>query len=62
MKRLIIFAVALVATFVVSMKIYSYDKPIPPNYYCVYFGSHGRCYIGIGDACYGIDKDCNWLE
>ena len=62
MKRFIIFTVALVATFAVSMKIYSYDKPIPPYYYCVYFEGTGRCYSGMGDACYGTDGNCNWLE
>lgn len=61
MKRLIIFAVALVATFAVSMKMYSYDIPAP-NYYCVYFEANERCYIGDGIACYGVDENCNWLE
>lgn len=61
MKRLIIFAVALVATFVVSMKVYSYYVP-EPNYYCVYFEALGRCHSGVGTACYGIDADCNWLD
>lgn len=61
MKRFIIFAVALVATFVVSMKVYSYYVP-EPNYYCVYFESVGRCYSGLGTACYGTDGNCNWLE
>jgi len=61
MKRLIIFAVALVATFAVSMKMYSYDIP-DPNYYCAYFEAHGRCYFTVGTACYGIDANCNWLD
>lgn len=62
MKKVIIFTVALVATFAVSLKTFSNDKPIPPNYYCVYFGEVERCHVGVGIACYGIDADCNWLE
>lgn len=62
MKRLIIFAVALVATFAVSMKMYSYEIPTGPNYYCRYVEDEGRCIVGVGTACYGIDENCNWLE
>lgn len=61
MKRFVILAVALVATFAVSMKVYSYYVP-NPNYYCAYFEEHGRCYASIGTACYGTDADCNWLD
>lgn len=61
MKKIIMFAVAFVAVFAVSMKMYSIDIPAP-NYYCVYFKDLGRCYGGDGTACYGIDEDCNWLD
>lgn len=65
MKQFIIFIVAFVAVFAVSLKMYGAnedDNPIEPVYYCVYFEAHGRCYIGDGTACYGIDADCNWLN
>ena len=61
MKRFVILAVALVATFAVSMKVYSYYVP-NPNYYCVYIHELGNCIVGDGTACYGTDADCNWLN
>ena len=62
MKQFIIFAVAFVAVFAASIKMYG-DSVVPePNYYCVYFKDHGRCYASVGDACYGVDADCNWLD
>lgn len=62
MKKIIIFAVAFVAVFAVSLKVNSTPKGIDPNYYCVYFDEVERCHVGDGIACYGIDEDCNWLE
>ncbi|MBR5203598.1 MAG: hypothetical protein IKW32_00030 [Bacteroidaceae bacterium] len=63
MKRLIIFAVALVATFAVSIKMYGgYVIPTEPNYYCVYVENEGFCVVGVGVACYGVDENCNWLD
>lgn len=62
MKKIITFAVAFVAVFAVSIKMYSIDVPVGPNYYCVYFDEVERCHVGDGIACYGIDEDCNWLE
>ena len=62
MKKVIIFAVAFIAIFAVSLKVNSTPKGIDPNYYCVYFKELGRCYGGDGIACYGVDEDCNWLN
>ena len=62
MKRFIILTVALFATFAVSLKLYSDESPVEPNYYCRYVADEGRCIVGDGDACYGIDGNCNWLE
>lgn len=65
MKQFIIFIVAFVAVFAVSLKMYGAnedDNPIEPVYYCVYFDEVERCHVGDGIACYGIDEDCNWLE
>lgn len=62
MKQFIIFAVAFVAVFAASIKMYG-DSVVPePNYYCVYFESAGRCYPGDRTPCYGIDEDCEWLD
>lgn len=62
MKKIITFAVAFIALFSVSMELYSDEPPVEPNYYCKYIASEGRCIVGDGDPCYGIDGDCNWLE
>ena len=65
MKKIIIFAVAFVAVFAVSMKMYGANEdenPIGPNYYCRYIEGEGRCIVGDGDPCYGVDGNCNWLE
>ena len=63
MKQMIIFAVAFVAVFAASIKMYGgYVIPTEPNYYCVYLKSEGRCIVGVGDACYGVDGNCNWLD
>ena len=63
MRRLIVFAVTLIAIFAVSIKMYGgYVIPTEPNSYCVYFNSAERCYPGEGIACYGVDEDCDWLD
>ena len=36
MKKVIIFAVAFVAVFAVSLKVNSSTRGLPPNYYCQY--------------------------
>ena len=62
MKQMIIFAVAFVAVFAASIKMYGEPDIPAPNYYCVYFETVGRCHPGDGTACYGIDANCNWLD
>ena len=63
MRKLIILTVTLIAVFAVSIKMYGgYVIPTEPNYYCVYFKSVERCHPGVGDACYGVDEDCDWLD
>ena len=63
MRKLIILTVTLIAVFAVSIKMYGgYVIPTEPNYYCVYNKIEGRCYVGVGDACYGVDGNCNWLD
>ena len=43
MKKVIIFAVAFVAVFAVSLKVNSTPKGIDPNYYCKYDDKEGIC-------------------
>ena len=63
MKRLIMFALTLIVVFAASIKMYGgYVIPTEPNYYCVYNKTEGHCYVGVGDACYGIDENCEWLD
>lgn len=63
MKRLIIFAVAFVAVFVVSLKMYSSSKSVNPNYYCLYDEEKGVCNPNAkGIACYGVNEDCSWMD
>ncbi|MBR5204893.1 MAG: hypothetical protein IKW32_06755 [Bacteroidaceae bacterium] len=62
MRKMILFAVAFIAVFAATIKMYG-DSVVPaPNYYCVYFESVGRCYPGDKTPCYGVDGDCNWLD
>ena len=64
MKRLIIFAVAMVATIAVSMKMYSSSKDgKPSNYNCKYDDKKGICTKEAeGWACYGVKEDCSWMD
>ena len=64
MKKMIVFAVAFVATFAVNMKMYSSSKAVKPsNYYCFYDDEAGICSKEAkGWACYGINEDCSWME
>lgn len=62
MKQFIIFAVAFVAVFAASIKMYG-DSVVPePNYYCAYLEDEGYCIVSVGTACYGIDENCEWLD
>ena len=62
MKRFVILAVALVATFAVSMKMHSSSKSVKPSGYCKYDEKKGLCSMNSdGWVCYsGINEDCSW--
>lgn len=63
MKQMIIFAVAFIAVSVVSMKMFSSGRSIPPNYYCLYDDKTGECSPNAeGWACYGVNEDCSWMD
>ncbi len=63
MKKVIIFAVAFVAVFAVSLKVNSTPKGIDPNYYCKYDDKEGICREDAnGWACYGVNEDCSWMN
>ena len=63
MRKMIVFAVVFVATFAVSMKIYSSSKSVKPNYYCLYDDEKGICSPDAkGWACYGVNEDCSWMD
>ena len=49
-------------TIILSLLVIIPMNAFTAYYYCVYFKDHGRCYASVGDACYGVDADCNWLD
>lgn len=63
MKKIFVFCVAMTAMFLMSADVYSSAKPNPDgNKYCVYYWT-GRCYKSIlGDACYLVDTECNFID
>ena len=64
MKKAILFAVALVATFAVSMKMHSSTKAVKPSIeYCAFDINKNRCVKTTGGtACYLVDENCNYID
>ena len=63
MKKLILFSVAFVAVFIVSLKLYAAVDPVGPNYYCRYNDDKDICekYLN-SSACYLVNEDCSWID
>ena len=64
MKKFILFSVAFVAVFVVSLKLYAASKSVkPPHYYCRYDKTIDACHKNAdGSACYLVNEDCSWID
>ena len=63
MKKVIIFAVAFIATFAVSLKVNSTPKGVDPSKYCKYNDETGECDRECdGWVCYGVNEDCSWMN
>ena len=63
MKKVIIFAVALIATFAVSLKVNSTPKGVDSSKYCKYDEEKEICTKeSEGWVCYGVNEDCSWMN
>lgn len=63
MKKIIVIAVAFIATFAASIELYSSDKARKPNEYCRYDKDKGTCNPNApGSLCYLVNDDCSWME
>jgi hypothetical protein len=63
MKKFYFLFAAIAVTFLMSADLHSSNKRSSDDgKYCVYFWT-GRCYKStIGDACYAVDANCNWID
>lgn len=63
MKKTISVFVALVATFMLSVNMYSTPKGVDPGSYCKYNDKTGECDKECnGWVCYGVDESCSWVN
>ena len=63
MKKVIIFAVAFVAVYAVSLKVNSTPKGVDPSKYSKYVEEIEICTKeSEGWVCYGVNEDCSWMN